>query len=367
MLAVGAVGLAACGSNNNTTAPAGSGSASGSGSGSATAADAGITCATGSLQLAGSTAQSNAMSVWIKNYQTACPGATINYGGGGSGKGVQNFQDGTIDFAGSDFSLTPADTPKADARCKAGPAINLPMVPGPIAVGFNLPGVTTLNLSAAVQAKIFGGQITNWNDPAIKADNPGANLPSATITTFHRSDASGTSYNYSNYLTNVAGSAWSYGANKTWPAPGGQGQNGTAGIAQGVKSTPGGIGYMELSFATQNNITYAKVGNEQGKFINLTTSNVVNFLSKASITGSGNNLPLKFDYATKDLNAYPNLLVTYEIACSAGNDPAKLPLIKGFLGYLASNAGQALLPTEGYVKLPTDIQSKVQKAVAGMS
>lgn len=376
--------LAACGTDNNSMSDGKNAGAStrssadqsanpGSPAGDPTSGAAGgggtrpvsITCGKGTLQLAGSTAQTNAMSQWTKAYQNQCPGATINYGGGGSGQGVQNFTDGTIDFAGSDFPLAPGDEQQsADKRCKSGPAIDLPMVPGPIAVGYNLPGVDKLNLSAPVLAKIFSGKVTKWDDSAIKRDNPGVTLPSASIQTFHRSDGSGTSYNFTNYLANDAKSDWSYGANKNWPAPAGVGAKGTAGIAQGVKTTPGGIGYMELSYATLNKISYAKVSNADGDFIALTPQNVANFLAKARVVGKGTDLSLKFDYANSAKDAYPNLLVTYEIVCSAGNPADKLPLLRGFLGYLASGSGQSVLPDNGYVKLPTTLQRKVQQAIS---
>lgn len=352
--AVGALLLTACGSDNgNGGAPPPSAGGS-----------SGITCAPGSVTAAGSTAQQNAMAQWIKSYLGACSGANINYGGGGSGQGVQQFQQGTIDFAGSDFPLAAGDEQqKADARCKTGPAINIPMVPGPIAVGYNVPGVTSLSLSSGTLAKIFSGKITNWNDPAIAKDNPGAKLPTLGIQTFHRSDGSGTSYNFTAYLANEAKSDWTFGTNKNWPAPGGQGSKGTQGIAQGVKSTPGGIGYMELSFATQSNIPYAKVSNAGGQFVELTQDNVRNFLSKAKVAGSGNDLKLQFDYTNTDANAYPNLLVTYEIVCSQGNDPAKVGLIKNFLSYTASVPGQQALTGQGYVELPANLQTKVAQSV----
>ena len=362
----GTLVLAACGSNNNgaaansSTAGAGAGNSSGSGTA--------IQCASGTLNASGSTAQTNAMSVWTKNYQQACSGATINYTGGGSGKGVTDFSAGTTDFAGSDFSLNPStQKPGADQRCGAGHAsIDLPMVPGPIAVGYNLPGVSTLSLSAKTLAGIFSGTITKWDDPAVKADNPGASLPSIGIQTFHRSDGSGTTFNFTNYLQNDAGSSWTYGHNKTWPAPGGQGSNGTAGIAQGVKSTTGGIGYMELSYATQNSISYAKVGNAQGKFVDLTTANVVNFLSKATVTGTNGDLAITFDYTNPDVSAYPAVLVTYEIVCASGNKASVLPLLKDFMSYLAG-AGQDVLEQNSYVKLPANIDSQVQTAITAMS
>lgn len=367
----GALALTACGTDNNTTPSDSSSSGSSSASASAGASGGtnalGVECATGTLTLAGSTAQSNAMSEWIKDYQTACPGATINYGGGGSGAGVKQFQEGTIDFAGSDFALTAADQPAADSRCKTGPAINIPMVPGPIAVGYNVPGVTNpLDLSASTLAGIFGGKITKWNDAAIAKDNPGVNLPSTGIQTFHRSDGSGTSYNFTAYLTNEAKDAWTFGTDKNWKAPGGQGVKGTQGIAQGVKSTPGGIGYMELSFAKNSSIPYSKVSNAKGDFVELSTQNVQNFLAKAKTEGSNGDIKVNFDYTNGDADAYPNLLVTYEIVCSKGNDPQKLPLIKSFLGYIAGQ-GQQKLTDLSYVPLPQNLQDQVKQSIDSLS
>ena len=358
--------VAACGSSSKGTTTQPSSSAPASSDASSSASAGGIQCnGSGTLTASGSTAQSNAISAWAKAYQAACSGTTINYGGGGSGKGVTDFTSGTVDFAGSDFAMTATQKSSADKSCPGGEAVDLPMTPGGIAIGYNLPGITNLNLSAGTIAKIFSGKITTWDDAAIKADNPGVKLPSTAIQTFHRSDGSGTTYNFTNYLTNVAKSDWTYSFGKNWTAPGGQGSKGTAGIAQGVKSTAGGVGYMEDSFATQGNITTAKVGDAGGKFVELTNAKVTAFLAKAKVAGSGNDLPLKFDYTTADGSVYPITLVTYEIACTkGGKEPA---LVKSFMGYLASDAGQAVLPGAGYVKLPSNIQSQVQAVVAKIS
>jgi phosphate transport system substrate-binding protein len=359
---VGTLGLAACGSDNNST-PSSSASSTGS-----AGASGGIACASGTLTLSGSTAQANAMSAWTKAYQTACPGATINYGGGGSGAGVTQFTAGTVDFAGSDFPLSSEQKPAADARCGSGnQAVDLPMVAGPVAVGYNLPGVTGLQLSASTLAKIFGGKITKWDDAAIKAENAGLTLPSIGIQTFHRSDGSGTTYNFVNYLANDAKADWTYGVNKNWPAPGGQGAKGSSAVAQGVKSTAGGIGYFELSYATQSSIPTAKVGNGQGAYVDATGANTVSFLSKATVSGTNGDLALAFDYTNSDATAYPAALVTYEIACAKGNKAAQLPLIKSFLTYTASAAGQGILAANGYVALPDALVQQVRAAVATLS
>jgi phosphate transport system substrate-binding protein len=349
--------LAGCGSDNNSTSGSGGSSTTTSGAASS------ISCQSGTLTSGGSTAQQNAISAWSKAYETQCGSATINYQGVGSGAGVTQFTSGTLDFAGSDFPLDSTNQSAADARCKSGSAINIPLTPGPIALGYNIPNVTKLNLSAGNLAKIFSGKITNWNDPALAKDNSGTTLPNLPIQTFHRSDSSGTSYNFTNYLTNEAKSDWTYSANKNWPAPGGQGEKGSSLVASTVKATSGGIGYFEQSYATQNNLPIAEVSNAAGQFVPLTTQNVSNFLAKAKVVGSGNDLKLQFDYTNTDSDAYPNLLVTYEIVCAKGNAAAKLPLIKSFLGYAASVTGQSTLTSQGYVPLPSDLQSKVADAI----
>ncbi|HEY1574895.1 MAG TPA: phosphate ABC transporter substrate-binding protein PstS [Pseudonocardiaceae bacterium] len=364
LAAAGALMLAACGTDNNTGTGSSPSSAGGSGASSA-AAGSSITCPSGSanLTLSGSTAQANAISVWAKNFENACSGANVNNGLGGSGQGVSQFEAGSVDFAGSDYPLATTDMPKANARCKTGPAINIPLVPGPIAVGFNLPGVTGLNLSAGNLAKIFSDKITKWNDPAIAKDNPGVTLPAMGIQTFHRSDTSGTSFNFSNYLANEAKADWTYGTNKQWPGPGGQGDKGSALVSQDVKKTPGAIGYFELSYAQQQQIPFAKVSNAAGQFVELTQDNASNFIGKAKVVGSGNNLTLSFDYTDTGANDYPNVLVTYEIVCQSGNDAAKLPALKSFLDYAASTDGQKAILGSGYVALPDNIRTKVVSAI----
>jgi phosphate transport system substrate-binding protein len=362
LAAAGTLLLAACGTDDNSTP------ASSSGGSSASASASTITCPSGSakLTLAGSTAQANAISLWTKNFENQCSGADINNGLGGSGAGVTQFEAGTIDFAGSDFPLSAKDQPKANARCKSGDAIDLPLAPGPIAVGYNLPGVSSLNLSATTLADIFDGKISKWNDPAIAKDNPGVTLPGTGIQTFHRSDSSGTSFNFTNYLANEAKSAWTFGANKQWPAPGGQGDKGSALVSQDVKKTEGGIGYFELSYATQQSIPYAKVSNAAGKFVELTPQNTTNFLGKATVAGTGNDLKLTFDYTNSDADAYPNVLVTYEIVCEKGNDASKLEALKDFLGYAASTEGQNAITAQGYVPLPENIRTKVASAISSL-
>ena len=188
------VALAACGTDNNSgNTPSVIGTAA-----------AGPIVASGTLNAQGSTAQANAIAQWIKDYNAQCSGATINYQATGSGAGQPAFIPGTADFAGSDSALSRPTSRSADDARQAGPAIHLPMVVGPIAVVYNVSGVTNLQLKPATLAGIFAGKITTWNDPAIAADNPGVKLPSTKITAVHRADSSGTSDNFTNYLSQTA-------------------------------------------------------------------------------------------------------------------------------------------------------------------
>jgi phosphate transport system substrate-binding protein len=352
--------LAACGSDNNEpSSPAATGSG---------AAAAGPTCATGSLTSQGSSAQGNAMAEWAKAYQQKCSGATVNYQATASGAGITAFQGGTADFAGSDSSLKTGDEQtKANARCGGAPALNLPMVTGPIAIAYNLDGVKDLQLKPETIAKIFSGAITKWDDALIKADNPSASLPSTAILAVHRGDSSGTTDNFTNYLTSVAPSVWTFGHDKVWKAPGGSAEQKSDGVAGAVKKTAGAIGYVELSFAKTNALAMAKVYNGAGEYTALTGASAGKTIAGAKITGTGDDLAMTIDYTTKEAGAYPIVLVTYEIVCSKGTDAAKLPLLKGFLGYTVSADGQALLDKLGYAPLPEAVRAKVEASIKNLA
>jgi phosphate transport system substrate-binding protein len=354
----GSLALAACGSDDNSEST----DASDSGSTGA------FSCVNGTLNASGSSAQANAMSQWIKDYQTACPDSTINYGAVGSGQGITDFVNGQTAFAGSDSALNPekGEPEKAAARCTGGQPVDLPMVAGPIAVVYNVNGVTDLTLTPSVLAKIFSGSITTWNDAAIAAINPGVTLPSDSITTIHRSDSSGTSDNFTKYLAAAAGSDWAFDHDKQWKAPGGQGAKGSDGVSTAVKNTPNTISYVEFSYATQNDLSYAKIDNGAGA-VELTGEAVGKAVAAATVTGTGDDLALKLDYATQAPGAYPILLVTYEITCTAGLDAEQAALTKSFLSYTVSEEGQSELTELGYAPLPKEIQSKVQAVVEKIS
>lgn len=354
------VALTACGTDNNTSSSGDPSGASGSAG-----------CATGTLNAQGSTAQANAMSTWIKAYDARCSGATINYQGTGSGAGQTAFISGQADFAGSDSALKATDQPKANAHCASGSAggvaIHLPMVVGPIAVVYNVSGVTNLQLKPATLAGIFAGTIKAWNDPAIAADNPGASLPSTKITPVHRADSSGTSDNFTTYLTQTAGSAWPYGHDKVWHAPGGDAEQGSDGVSKFIASTDGSIGYDEWSFGILNNLSMAKIFNGNGEWSTLSAESAGKTIAGAQVVGTGNDLQMKIDYSTKITGAYPIVLITYEIVCDKGNPAGSLSLLKSFLGYTSSASGQQVLTTVGSAPLPESVRGKVAAAVAAMS
>ena len=348
-----ALALTACGSDNDS--PAG---------GSDASAAAG-NCASGSLTAQGSSAQKNAMAEWIKTYQGQCSDAKIDYQGNGSGAGISAFIAGTADFAGSDSALKPEEQPQADAKCPGGAALNLPMVIGPIAVVYNVDGADSLQLDAPTLAKIFAGKITKWDDAAITAQNSGVKLPSTAIGTVHRSDESGTTDNFTKYLSKTAESDWTFGNAKAWKATGGTGAKGSDGVASAVKSTPGTIAYVELSFAENSDLKMAKIKNGAGEYTELTGDSAGKTIEGAKVTGTGDDLKMDIDYKTTTAGAYPIVLVTYEIACSKGSP--KAAAIKGFLTYTSSTGGQSALGDLGYAPLPASIQTKVAASVAKIS
>ncbi|MBT2510859.1 phosphate ABC transporter substrate-binding protein PstS [Streptomyces sp. ISL-98] len=357
----GALVLTACGSDNN------SGSTGGSGENTKAASNIKCDGAKDKLLASGSSAQKNAMDLWVKNYMAACTGVEVNYKSSSSGEGIVAFNQGTVSFAGSDSALKPDEVAESKKICKGGQGINLPMVGGPVAIGFNLEGVDDLNLDAATVAKIFNNKIKKWNDKAIAKLNPGVKLPDTAIQAFHRSDDSGTTQNVGKYLGATAKADWPYEAEKKWPAPGGQAASGSAGVAAQVKQENGSIGYFELSYASSQDINTVKINTGAAEPVEATSENASKAIAAAKIEGQGKDLALKLDYATKAEGAYPLVLVTYEIACDKGNKAETLSTLKSFLTYTASEEGQKVLSDAGYAPIPAEINTKVRETVSSLS
>lgn len=355
----GALALTACGSDDT------GGDADG-GKKSNAASDIKCDDAKGQLAASGSSAQKNAIDTWVKQYTAACKDVQVQYNPTGSGAGITAFLQGQTAFAGSDSALKPKEIEESKKVCKSSQAIDLPMVGGPIAVGYNVPGVDKLVLDAKTLADIFNNKIKNWDDKAIEKLNPDAKLPGTKIQAFHRSDESGTTDNFTKYLKGAAPAAWPYEPGKTWEPKGGQSAQGSSGVAQQVKQTAGAISYMELSYAEEGIKTVA-LKTEAKEPVEATVDNASKAIAEAKTVGEGKDLALELNYKPTAEGAYPITLVTYEVLCEKGNKKDTLPTAKSFLTYIASEDGQAVLKENGYAPIPTEIITKVRETVAALS
>jgi phosphate transport system substrate-binding protein len=304
---------------------------------SSTPSDGGASLS-GTLNGAGASSQESAMDAWKAGFQTANPDVTVNYDPSGSGAGVDQFLAGGVDFAGSDAYLDSDQMSQATKQCNGG-YVEVPVYISRIAVVYNLSGVDTLNLSPDTVAAIFAGQITKWNDSKIAADNPGASLPDSAITAVHRSDDSGTTFNFTDYLHQAAGSLWTKEASETWPFKSGEGGDGTSGVIEAVTQGDGAIGYADASQAGDLGIANIKVGNKWVAPSPEAAAAVVE-ASKPAPDRPANDLAITIDRTSTATGTYPVVLVSYQIACGTYADQAKADLVKAFLSYEVSSDGQ---------------------------
>ncbi|MCV7220273.1 phosphate ABC transporter substrate-binding protein PstS [Mycolicibacterium elephantis] len=355
--AIAALTLSACGSDNNTAETTQPG---------ATGTDTASAQCEGKDQITGegSTAQQNAVAVFNQVWGQMCAGKNMSYNPTGSGAGRQQFIAGQVDFAGTDSPLSEEQVQPAAERCDGNPAWHLPLVFGPVAMAYNIDGVDRLVLNADLLAKIFQGQITNWNDPAIGALNDGATLPDAPITPIYRSDSSGTTDNFQKYLAAAAPESWTKGAGSEFQGGAGEGAQKSAGVVQAVQATPGSIGYVEKGFAEQAGVPFAAIDSGAGA-VELTDESAGKAIDAATFASEGNDLVLDLNslYGTQEPGAYPLVLATYEIVCSGGYDADTSAAVKSFLTASASEEGQAGLPTAGYVPLPDRFKQRLLTAV----
>ena len=366
LAALATLSLTACGSD-----PTSAGEPAGGAEPGSSANASGLACPEGRLSAEGSSAQANAINEVIVNYNAACGDqATIEYNPTGSGAGIKSFYNGLVDFAGSDSVLKTEEkdgvieADKAKERCQNNPAWNLPMVVGPIAFAYNVDGVDKLVLNAEVLAEIFKGTIKTWNDPKIAKLNSGAELPSANITVFFRSDESGTTENTTKFLSKAGNGAWTDEPAKAWSGIG-EGKNKSSGVAEATANTKNSITYIEWSYAKDNNLSMAQLDSGNGA-VELTGASVAKAVAEAKVKGNGNDLSLDLKYAGTEAGAYPALLVTYEIVCSKGLAADKTAIVKDVLTFFSSTDEQSKLEELGYAPLPSDLQSKVQAAVAAI-
>lgn len=356
LLVAAALVLVGCGGNSSTSSSGKSGAA-------AVAVDCG---GKKKLRASGSTAQAHAIEQFVYAYIRACPDYTLDYSANGSGAGVDEFVSNQTDLGGSDSPLDPSkgETQRAAARCGS-PAWDLPTVFGPIAITYNINGVSQLSLDGPTTAKIFNGSITRWNDPAITGLNKGSKLPDEPITVVFRSDSSGTTDNFQKYLDAASDGAWGRGAGKTFNGGVGVGAAGNDGTSMMLRQTEGSITYNEWSYAVGHQLSMASVITSAGPDpVTITTESVGKTIADAKFAGQGNDLVVDTSsfYKPTQTGAYPIVLVTYEIVCSKYPDAATGPAVKAFM-QAAIGPGQEGLDQYGYIPLPKSFESKLETAV----
>jgi phosphate transport system substrate-binding protein len=334
----GTILLSSCAANEDTAPPAES--------------------VSGTIDGAGSSAQGAAQEAWVAAFQIANPDATINYDPTGSGAGREAFIAGGVSFAGSDSALKQEEIDGGFAACVPDTGyLQVPAYISPIAVIFNVEGVDALNLDAATIAGIFKGEITTWDDAAIVALNEGTTLPSAPITAVHRSDDSGTTKNFGDYLFKVAPDVWDAEPADTFPYAVGEAAQGTSGVVDAVTNGTNTIGYADASKAGDLGAAAILVGDE-----------FVNYTAEAAAAGDTNNgttdLSIKIDRTTTDPTHYPIVLVSYIITCTEFVDAEVAPLVKGYITYITSEAGQAeAAASAGAAPLSADLSALVATAL----
>lgn len=343
------LGLSACGAGNES-----------SDGGSASKSDNTVS---GTLNGAGATSQEAAVAAWKAAFQTTNSGATVNYDPVGSGGGREQFIAGGVSFAGTDSYFADDEVAAAAKKCGSD-IVEIPTYVSPIAVIYNLKGVDQLNLAPKTIGAIFEGKITKWDDAAIKADNPDAKLPDTNITAVHRSDDSGTTKNFTDYLDQASDGGWTQGVVETWPLKGGEAAEGTSGVVSAVKGGNGTIGYADESQAGDLGKVNVKVGDE---FTSPTPEAAAKVLETAApVAGrAATDIAVDIDRKTAEPGVYPIVLVSYQVACQTYGDNATAELVKSWLTYVTSAEGQTTAASSaGSAPITGDFATKVQTAVA---
>jgi phosphate transport system substrate-binding protein len=344
------LGLSACGAANEETAVNTSATVEG---------------LSGTLNGAGASSQEAAQAAWQSGFQKANADVTVNYDPVGSGGGREQFISGGVDFAGSDSYLSDdeGELSGAKERCNGEDPIEIPNYVSPIAVIYNVEGVEDLQLSAPVLAEIFDGKITKWNDPKIAADNPDAELPSENITAVHRADDSGTTENFTDYLSQAGEGAWKHEPEGLWPTKTGEAAQGTSGVVAAVKNGSGTIGYADESQAGDLGVAKIKVGDE---YVAPSPESAAKVLEVSPRVEGRPDVDMAFDLDRKSTEAgvYPIVLTSYLIACQTYDDQKTADLVKGYLSYIVSDEGQqAAADTAGSAPLGTSLQEEAQGIV----
>ncbi|MEP6482123.1 MAG: phosphate ABC transporter substrate-binding protein PstS [Rhodoglobus sp.] len=322
---------------------------------------------TGTLTAGGSSAQGNAQAAWTAAFKAVATGVTVNYDKSqGSGGGVTNFTAGSYDFAGSDSPLKPEQTTAAAAVCGADGAIDIPVYLDGISIVYNVKGVTSLKLTASTIAKIFSLQITDWSDAAITKDN-GKALPAGPIQTVARSDGSGTTQNFTNYLSATVPTDWTFPASNKWPVAGNvSAQQGGSGIVNTVTAGEGTIGYADHSAIGSLNAVEVGVGSS---FVAFSADGVAAAYTAATtpaLNGVAGDMSQKFDYSKLTSgDVYPIPLVSYAVVCKTFATPAQAKLTAAYLGFITSPLGQKVAAKNaGSAPLPASISTAAATTIA---
>ncbi|WP_228372655.1 phosphate ABC transporter substrate-binding protein PstS [Demequina maris] len=346
--------LAACSASNEEPA----------GDSSSESTAGAMTELSGNLQGAGASSQESAMDAWRAGFQSLNPDVTVGYDPVGSGGGIEQFLAGAVPFAGSDGLLDESEYATAVERCDGdGGAYHLPMYISPVAVIFNLEGIGSINMDAETIANVFDGKITKWDDEAIASQNEGVELPSTNITVVYRSDSSGTSDNFTDYLEQASNGAWPYEATKEFATAADQsvGADGTSAVVDTVTSTDGAIGYADASRAGDLGTVALKVGEEYVPYSAEAAANIIAASGLSDTANGENDLAYAIDRTTTDSSAYPLTLVSYHIVCSQYDDETERALVTEFEKYVASADGQAAASeAAGSAPLPSDLSAHVE-------
>nr|WP_232959223.1 phosphate ABC transporter substrate-binding protein PstS [Corynebacterium marambiense] len=352
-IAVVSLAATACSESADTTATGGEGSA----------AVEGLSGTTGTLSAEGASSQQKAMDLFGTVYQQQVPGAQFNYTASGSGSGQKQFIAAQVAFGGSDSPLSDEQVPEAAKRCGGNEAWHLPLVIGPVAVAYHLEGVSDdIVLSPEVIAKIFSGKISSWDDAAIAALNDGVDLPDTPINVVYRSEESGTSDNFQKFLKAAAPGEWDT-TGKSFPSATGAGANGSNGVVTEVSKTNGGITYVEAGFATEQGLSIAQIDFGEGA-VELNDKSVGKALDNLTYKTEGHNMVVDSTklFEMKTEGAYPLVLTTYEIVCSAGYDEETSKMVKDFLN-VALNTQNERLEKQGYIPVSGNYAKKLKDAV----